>query len=447
MKSTLRALPWRLLVAVASTAALLMLTTALLAQAPEPAAAAAPAAKAADAPKDNPTKDDGQQGAEKASDEAADPAVADAPSKEDPTKDAESDNVDDAEGDQEGGQDDDADLEASKTLTITAVGDVALTTNAFPSVLKAKGPKLFDPTRKILKRGDLVFLNLETPLTKAPTTVDKKYAYTMPPERLDWLLSAGFNMFSLANNHSADAGEVGVRDTLELMEETAKKRKHFYWNGTHLNPKDAYKPTIIKMKGVKVGFLAVGNNSDPLVNRLHIKRISKAIAAFKKDVDVVVLSVHWGKEYAHEPKKRTVQMYRTWIDAGVDLILGHHPHVIRGIEKYKKGLIVHSLGNFAFSSRTVRHRKTGARLYSMIAEIKIKKKRLQELIIHPLYVNNLEPWKMGDKKLPRRDFDPLPVKGKFAKKVLDEIQQWSDDIDGNKIKIIRKDNRGIIKLR
>ena len=336
---------------------------------------------------------------------------------------------------------------AAQDLVITAVGDVALTTKAFKPQIDRLNHGIFNKTKKTLKKGDLVFLNLETPLTDGPATIEKKYAYTMPPERLDWLLEAGFNLFSLANNHSADAGQRGLNDTLDLLEEKKKKQKKLWWSGTVRNPRDAYKPTIIKRRGTKIAFLAVGNNADPHVNRMHRKRVVKALKEARKKADVVLLSVHYGKEYQHVPKKMTVDIYHEFAEAGADIILGHHPHVVRGIEKYKGTLIVHSLGNFAFSSKTIRHRKTGAKLYGMIATIHIEKKRVHRLVITPLYVNNLEPWTIGKEKLPAANFVPAPVKGPFAKAVLDSIQQWSDAIKGNKIKIVRKGNKGIVRMR
>lgn len=338
----------------------------------------------------------------------------------------------------------DAQASGGEPLIINAVGDVALTTKAFPSIINPMGPKLFDKTRDVLKSGDLVFLNLETPLTEGEATLSKKYAYTMPPKRLDWLLSAGFNLFSLANNHSADAGERGIKDTLDLMEETRKGREHFYWSGTHLDRKDAYKPTMIDIKGTRIAFLAVGNNGDPKVNRLHRKRVFEAVTKMKAEADIALISVHWGKEYQHVPNPGTVQLYHAIANAGADIILGHHPHVLRGIEKFKDTLIIHSLGNFCFSSKTIRHRETGARLYSMIASIEIDKKRVQRVVIHPLYVNNLEPWRIGDRRLPPANFVPTPVDGPFADKVLEELQDWSDAIPGNEVRIKRDGDLGVI---
>jgi poly-gamma-glutamate synthesis protein (capsule biosynthesis protein) len=333
-----------------------------------------------------------------------------------------------------------------RDLVITAVGDIAFPAESFQRRIDRLNTKMFDPTRKILKRGDLVFGNLEAPLTDAPTIEEKTYAYTMPPERLEWLLDAGFNLFSLANNHTADAGERGVRDTLELMERTRKTHR-IHWSGATSPPKKAYEPTIFTVRGTKIGFLAVGNNSSPLVYRMHPRRVVKALQKLDKKVDIIVLSVHYGKEYVHVPKKRTVRIYHDFVDAGADLILGHHPHVVRGVEQYKKGLILHSLGNFTFASKTVRHRAAGAKLYGLIAEVRISKKRIDRVILHPLYVNNLEKWTLGNETIPAANFVPYPVKGKFARAVLKAVQQWSDAIAGNRVKIRMQGDRGVVRLR
>ena len=234
-------------------------------------------------------------------------------------------------------------------IVITAVGDIAFPTESYKSRINRLNTRIFDPTRAILKRGDLVFGNIEAPLTTAPTVEQKTYAFTMPPERLGWLLDAGFNLFSLANNHTADAGEAGIRDTIEHLTK-AEKSHGIHWSGTTLDPKTEYTPTIFTVKGTKIGFLAVGNNRSSFVYRMRPSRITQAIRALDKDVDVVILSIHYGKEYRHVPHKSTVAIYRNFVDAGADLILGHHPHVIRGIEQYKQALIVHSLGNYTFAS-------------------------------------------------------------------------------------------------
>ena len=339
------------------------------------------------------------------------------------------------------------DLTAGGRVLITAVGDVALTTNAFKPVIDKLNHQIFAKTKAILKRGDLVFLNLESPLTSAPTVLKKTYAYTMPTERLDWLLEAGFNLFSLANNHSADAGLQGMTDTLDALEAKRREKKALFWSGIARDPKDAYKPTIIKIKGTTIAFLAVGNNSDPHVNRIYDGQVVKAIKQARSQADVVVLATHFGKEYQHIPTPAVVALYRGFVDAGADIILGTHPHVLRGIERYKGGVILHSLGNFAFSSRTVRHRETGAKMHGMVATLVIESRRVVRVEIDPLYVNNLEPWKIGSAQIPSANFVPTPVKGKFAEAVLDDLQAWSDAIAGNKVRIIRREDRGIIELK
>ena len=176
-------------------------------------------------------------------------------------------------------------------------------------------------------------------------------------------------------------------------------------------------------------------------------RVAKAIRQLVKKVDIVVLSVHYGMEFVHVPMDRTIRIYHDFVDAGADLILGHHPHVLRGVEQYKRALILHSLGNYTFASKTVRHRAVGAKLYGLIAEIRISRKRIVRVVLHPRYVNNLEKWTLGDQTIRAANFVPYPVKGKFARAVLDAVQQWSTAIPGNKVKIRFQGDRGVIRLR
>ena len=338
-------------------------------------------------------------------------------------------------------------------LVINAVGDVSLPHGNFNKILDRQGPKLFDPVRDVLASGDLDFVNVETAVTDTPPSANKKSAFSMPPRRLDWLLDAGFNLISLANNHITDAGEQGIRDTLAALEARQRPDRPLYWSGVSLDPATRYRPEIFTHKGVRIAFFCVGfdRTSHALEPKSPVHQVrdpawNKAIADVRPEVDLIIVSAHFGAEYKHTPHPSTTKFYRGYVDAGADLILGHHPHVIRGIEKYKNGVIVHSLGNFAFASRTKRHQKTNAKMYSMIAQIVVDGGKIQGLTLHPLYVNNLEPWALGNEKIPRGDFGPIALKGAFAAEVLRAVEGWSNDIPGNaQIKIDVKDDVGHVR--
>ena len=317
-------------------------------------------------------------------------------------------------------------------LVLVAVGDVAQPARQWPEITESLGDSVFDPTRELLASGDLVFMNLESPLTERPPVPDKRFAYTTPPERLAWYLDAGFNMISLANNHIADAGEAGIQDTVETIDSRARVRGEtvFHAGAGRAGPA-RYEPVRIEPEGrdLTIAFFAAGFSDSPSV--IHWSRdegLFRAIrtAAESGDFDLIVVSAHAGIEYEHVPADSVRQAYRRYIVEGADLVLGHHPHVIQPVEHYGDGLIFYSLGNFVFASRTQRHHATDARLYGMMARIVIRDRRLKGAEIVPLWVNNSEGWTLADGSyLPRTEFTPKVLEAGFAREFFKDLEDWS----------------------
>mgnify|MGYP006191293943 FL=1 len=110
-----------------------------------------------------------------------------------------------------------------RDLSIVVVGDVSQPATQWVEATERLRDKVFDPTRHLTMSGDLNFMNLENPVTALSPNAKKTYAFTSPPERLEWYFGAGFNMFSLANNHIADASQAGIDKTIEHLEAYAKK--------------------------------------------------------------------------------------------------------------------------------------------------------------------------------------------------------------------------------
>ncbi len=337
-------------------------------------------------------------------------------------------------------------------VVLNAVGDLSLPTKSFAPLVNAQGPKLFDSTRPTLAQGDLNFVNIETAISANPPSVRKKYAFSMHPDRLDWILDAGFNLISLANNHTNDAGEQGVKDTLEAMERRQRADRPLIWSGVSLEPAGRYAPVIFERKGTRFAFFSVGfeNTSHAIepgspVHQALDPGYREAIRAVRGKVDVVIVSSHFGREYDHAPDGHAIKLYRGFVDAGADLILGHHPHVIRGVERYKEGLIFHSLGNFAFASRTSRHHETGAKMVSMIAQVVFEGGKIAEVKLIPLYVNNLESWSIGAQTVPKCDFAPVVLDGPFARSVIEDLQGWTRAIPGNAARIEIEGDVGVVR--
>jgi poly-gamma-glutamate synthesis protein (capsule biosynthesis protein) len=316
-------------------------------------------------------------------------------------------------------------------FVLVAGGDVAYPRGWMDRLVVKQGAAMFDFVRPLAKDADLAFVNLESPYTNEEFKLRKEWQIATPPERLDYVLDGGFNLFSLANNHMGDTGDQGIFDTITLLEQKHETKGPLFWAGASRALKDVYKPTVFEVPGkkLKVVFFAFGyakNAHVPMPGPSAIEAIEKA----KGKGDIVIVSVHSGVEYKHVPDKSKADMYRRMIDAGADILLGSHPHVIQGVEVYKKGIIFHSLGNFSFASKTTRHHKTGAKLYSLMPRIYVKNGRVEMAELVPLYVNNGENFVVDGAVLKHTDMKPQVLTGVFAKQVLTELEAWTHAVPG-----------------
>ena len=155
---------------------------------------------------------------------------------------------------------------------------------------------------------------------------------------------------------------------------------------------------IVEEKGTKIGILAFSRvipdakwyatkNRAGLVSGYdpYVNEMTKRIAEMKKEVDIVVLSIHWGVERSTTPRKQEINLAEKAIDSGADIVVGHHPHVLQGIQVYKGKPIFYSLGNFVFNSGS----KAGTN--TMIAQVKIGNKKIQGINIIPCKIVNSRP--------------------------------------------------------
>ncbi|SBT52623.1 CapA family protein [Micromonospora narathiwatensis] len=242
--------------------------------------------------------------------------------------------------------------ESPKAVSLAATGDVIMG-NA-PSRLPANGGKGFFDGVKAALKGDLVMGNLEEPLTedtgtgKCAADATNCYQFRAPPGYAAHLRSAGFQLLNQANNHGYDYGPRGYENTQAALEEHGLK---------HTGAPGEI--TVVEVKGVKVAVL--GFSSYPWSNSLtDIEAAKKVVALATEQADLVVVQVHMGAEgsdkthvkpgtemFYGENRGDPIRFSHAVIDAGADLVVGHGPHVLRGMEFYKGRLIAYSLGNFA----------------------------------------------------------------------------------------------------
>jgi poly-gamma-glutamate capsule biosynthesis protein CapA/YwtB (metallophosphatase superfamily) len=244
------------------------------------------------------------------------------------------------------------------SVTIAAVGDVMMG-SPFPNDSRMPpndGADLFNAVTPILSAADIAFGNLEGPIVDGGTSAKcspgstKCFAFRMPTRYGKYLKAAGFDVMGVANNHAGDFGEAGRASTLRVLDEQGIK----YAGSLQAPSPIAY----LEVRGKRVAVIGFGhNNGMPSVNDLDNAR--RLVLEAKKKADIVIVSFHGGAEgtdhqhvkfgsdlFLGENRGNLPLFAHVVIDAGADLVLGHGPHVMRGMEMYKDRLIVYSLGNF-----------------------------------------------------------------------------------------------------
>ncbi len=240
----------------------------------------------------------------------------------------------------------------SSSVTVLAFGDVNLGRSVGQEILKGNIDHPFDSIRVFLQHADLVFVNLESQLTDQNGLTQHpkdRFIFCGPPEGALSLRRAGVDIVSTANNHAFDYGMRGLVETIENL-----VNAEVAYVGTGKDSVGTFSPAILTRKEIRIGFVAytefvnIKGEWGGRISLFDTKRVRKEIGELRRQVDVVIASYHGGAEYVDEPPKRTRMQMQALVDAGADVVLGHHPHVPQGLEIYKGKLIVHSLGNFVF---------------------------------------------------------------------------------------------------
>jgi hypothetical protein len=235
------------------------------------------------------------------------------------------------------------------TIDIRAVGDISFVgKNA-----EQPNAEVFRNVSTILKAGDLVIGNLEGPLTRETSGLEGKCNLRGHPGWAQYLKEAGFTFLSLANNHMMDFGEQGLFDSIESL-----KKNDITFAGAGRNITEANAPVFLEIKGKRVAIIARSSvivsspvNATPTkagVAFLDEQETIDTIRKCRREADLVILILHWGLEEYEYPSPSQRMLAHNFISTGVDIILGHHPHVLEGMEYFNGGLCVYSLGNFIF---------------------------------------------------------------------------------------------------
>lgn len=304
------------------------------------------------------------------------------------------------------------------SFTISAVGDCTFGTDenfAYEGSMPAKYDEVgdfnyfFENVKSVFEEDDLTIVNFEGTLTDSTIREDKQFAFKADKSYAEILTDGFVEAANLANNHSKDYGEQSYNDTMDALDEAGIT--NFGYD----------RVAIKKVKGIKVGLVG----TYVLADGLGVKdSMEKNIQDLKDEgAQVIIASFHWGEEKAEYPNDVQVELAHAAIDAGADLVLGHHPHVLQGIEQYKGKNIVYSLGNFCF----------GGNMYpsdmdTMIFQqtFTLKGGKLQEdnvTNIIPCSISSVEDY---------NNYQPTPAAGEKETEILNKITQRSQGLsNGN----------------
>jgi poly-gamma-glutamate synthesis protein (capsule biosynthesis protein) len=266
-------------------------------------------------------------------------------------------------------------------IKLLFVGDIMMTRSVERKIdnLNKKFVFLFLNILDYLRGFDYVVANLEGPISDKGVKIGSIYSFRMKPEVAEALSKANINVVNLANNHIFDYGKIAFEETLKNLE---KNNIKYFGN--------SYEPLIIEKEGVKIGFLGFSDflkHLEVKENKIGIAiindKISEMIKKAKEKVDILIVNFHWGEEYKKIANERQRKLAKISIDSGADLVIGHHPHVIQDIEKYKDKFIFYSLGNFIFDQNFSKETMIGGGI-----EVYIKNKKIENIYFRKFYLNN-----------------------------------------------------------
>ncbi len=228
-----------------------------------------------------------------------------------------------------------------RTLTITAAGDCTFGTDinadpdlGFDSYARQYGyDYFFENVRSIFEEDDLTIINFEGTLSDRGEREDKQFAFRGDPSYVNILTGSSVEAANLANNHSSDYGAVSLTDTQQYLSDAGI-----------LTCRGSDNVTITEINGIKVGLVGINYLNDQMKTELD----ASIRNASELGAELIILSIHWGVEKATAPNEEQIEAAHRAIDLGADLVIGTHPHVLQGVEKYNGRYILYSLGNFSF---------------------------------------------------------------------------------------------------
>lgn len=263
------------------------------------------------------------------------------------------------------------------STTFMAVGDIMLSRTVADKMVRHGFGYPYSKMLPELQSAGFVFGNLETPITDGPRIEAGQMVFRADPGVESALKNANVQVVSLANNHTPNFGQVGLLDTFRYLEQAG-----IAYTGAGANATEARKAAFITSRGISIAFLAY-NDTDVVPDTyaagdtrpgtvfMEIEPMKADVVVAKQQADIVVVSMHSGNEYAATPNDRQTSFARAAIDAGAEIVIGHHPHVVQTIEEYRGKLIIYSLGNFIFDQMWSMETRQGMAAMISVTEQKV----------------------------------------------------------------------------
>lgn len=303
------------------------------------------------------------------------------------------------------------------SITLSFVGDCTLaqmgetSEGSFEDYYARYGDSYFFANVKSIFEGDdLTVANLEGTFTKSENQADKQFTFKANPSHVSILNHSGIDVVNVANNHTHDYGNESYVDTLANLDNAGIGR--FGYENT----------LIVEVQGVRVGFTGMCEYDDNEKSIDYLSPTLENIQSLKdQGAQIIVAVVHWGYENAEVPEQEQITAAHKMIDRGADLVIGHHSHVLQGVECYKGKYIAYSLGNFCFGgndSPTDRDTIIFQQTFTISGGACLK---YPEVHIIPCSISSSEG---------TNDYRPTPAQGDEATRILDKLYSRCAQIDG-----------------
>lgn len=279
-------------------------------------------------------------------------------------------------------------------------------TTSLPAIVRAHNNDysyLFKNSAPIFQKDDITIVNLETTFTTANKRAEKIFTFKAPPEFSKALSLGSIEGVNISNNHIKDYLDKGFSDTISTLK--VNKINYFGENNKWVK----------EINGVRFGFL--GYTGWEYNNNL-INKLKKDINELKAENCVVIINFHWGEENSYNPNSTQKSIAHYAVDQGADLVIGHHPHVIQGIEKYKDKIICYSLGNFCFGGNSNPRDKD---TFVLQAKFSFNNNNLEKFSVRAI------PFSISSVNY-KNDYCPTPLEGASKERVLKKINSLSSSL-------------------